>query len=311
MRNQKQYAAKIGKHAGRAARLASQGKNEKAMVAAALAASERQLLHPQTWSLWAGASDDVFEKALSLISEEERQLLLFASNPHIVLENIVVELSNSSAKLRAIAALGVDLDAFPSEQLEEDGIAVKSSATPAIAIAWLKPLANLEALMIAGAKSPSPLDAKARDMFCNSSDEPKTVLQLIAMWGDENEMAKERGDVSSRMTGLVRWLAQDSGISVRNNKGMDALKIAVKYGKVELCKAILNEGGSLINRNASGLNVSEMAEKLALDAKREGDHDLGRRINIICSLIKAKTEAVELNDLLPSGNSHERSRPRI
>lgn len=269
MRNQKQYAAKIGKHAGRAARLASQGKNEKAMVAAALAASERQLLHPQTWSLWAGASDDVFEKALSLISEEERQLLLFASNPHIVLENIVVELSNSSAKLRAIAALGVDLDAFPSEQLEEDGIAVKSSATPAIAIAWLKPLANLEALMIAGAKSPSPLDAKARDMFCNSSDEPKTVLQLIAMWGDENEMAKERGDVSSRMTGLVRWLAQDSGISVRK-QGNGRVEDCCQIWKSRALQSHSQRGRQLDQQECLWVECIRDGRKISLGRKARG-----------------------------------------
>lgn len=311
MINKNQYAAKMGKHAGRAARLASQGKDEKALVAAALAASERQLLHPQTWPLWAHASDEVFQEALSFISEEERLLLISSVNPHILLENIVVELSKSSAKLSAIAALGVSLDRFPPEQTGQDGVLVKSSTSPAIAIAWLRPLANLEALMIAGAESPPPLDAKARGVFCKGSDEPKTVLQLIAMWGDENEMAKESGDASARMAGLVRWLALDSGVSGRNNKGMDALKIAVKYGKVELCKAILNEGGSLLNRNAAGLNVSELAAKCASEAKREGNQDLERRINIIGSLIKAKTEAVELDALLDPAEGVERRRPRI
>lgn len=296
MSSQKTYPAKLGKHAGRAARLASNGENEKALLAAQIAAGERQLLHPLTWHLWAASSDEVFEKALSMCSRDELDILRSAENPHYPQENIVIALSQSHSKISALSAAGININTMALRKQNADGenLAQEDFLPTAAVIAWSRPLANIEALMIAGGAPPDALPASARAMFARRSQQPKTALHVAVLHGDEEEFLLAGGG-DARMAGLVRWLSDSDGISTRNHKGLDALKLSAIMGKKVFFQAILAEGGSLMNRDGSGATVKELLESIAGAASRNGDSQLLASAKAMLSMVQRKLEAVEID----------------
>lgn len=296
------YLEPMGKHAGAAARRASQGQDAEALKRARDAAAEGQLLHPESWGLWTDASDEVFEKALALISAKELAGLQAATSAHDG-ESWAHAFAVSPRKLKAMMSLGLDPQAarckLGSVEME-----------PAIRAAWGGDVGRLLTMMECGMSPPAALSqpvARALD-----PSEPKTAAHLLARatmrswsWGEKH--------AQPQVERVLGWLleGEGAGVRARNAKGHDALKYAIREGGLEVALASLALGANPWERDAKGLDAFEL---LAKTLAEPGAESAARRRHLegLAPAMRAAREARELDAAASAGAATDsRPRPRV
>lgn len=254
------YAKTMGRHAGLAGRLAANGEPEKALARAKDAAGQRELLHPGAWHLWDQASDELFERAVILLTAEEKSLLQGARDDCQHGTNIVMAFAGSERKLRALAGAGVDLNApCPyAGQRARDG--AESKISPAMRFCFDGDILALECLSRAGALPPEALSAAEAAECPSASSDPRSSLHALALSSlTSYQVAQERLDAT------VAWLASGVSVSLRNKKGLDAFKVAMAHSQGGLCEALIKAGADLNLKDGNGLDAFEHLAKLLRD----------------------------------------------
>lgn len=286
-----------------AARALEKGDEEAALIEASAAAKTGDLLHPSLWGVWEAAGDELFERAVDLLSAAELERLRFAQDARG--SNWAAALA-SPRKIKALSSRGLD----PSKETCRGESGHMDAATHCC---WSGEIERLEALMMAGAPPPKALREGAgagRSEFGGAG--PATPLQALAMsyWVDAKIDSPERAE---RARGVIRWLCSEGvGVDAVNGNGDDALKLAIYSQAGDFAGLLLDCGARLEDRDDIGESAWDLLS-LQLQERDEGAPEV-RRLRALEGKMKALKEAGEIASAVvggPPGIMEAKPRARV
>lgn len=263
------------------------------------AALAGDLFHPRLWSAWQQASKPAFERGLELLGEEEVGRLGSVLNQRGW--NWVVTFAMQPQKLRALRERGLD----PSAKMccfEASG-ALSEKMEAAVFCCWDGWVSALDNMRAAGFKPPGRLDPGA-----GGREGASSPLQALASRAQPFQLMDQ--EMCARAVG---WLCssdqEGTGLWAVNERGEDALKMAVRAGGAEMAEVLMNLGARASDRNRAGQTAWDaLREAQALAAEQDNEW-VAKKLALLEPRLRSEMEREEL--ALAAGSGPDRGGARL